>query len=89
MGEVQLGKLGEEKEKKTKPASDRRIELADVGSELREKQTCLVLCLLSLDFGDDERGVPCGRNINLTLFIISVSGSKSLVSFCHCFFHFG
>ena len=43
----------------------------------------------SLGFGDDRQDMLGGRDVSLTIFIISMSSGKSLTSFVYCFFHFG
>ena len=43
---------------------------------------------LSLGLGDDRRGMTVSGNVSLTIFIASLSDSKSLTSFTNCFFYF-
>ena len=38
--------------------------------------------------GDDRRGMSGSGDVSLTIFITSISDSKSLTSFAYCFFHF-
>ena len=45
------------------------------------------LCF-SLGFDDDRRGILRSADVSLTMYIISISGSKSLTSFTNCFFLF-
>ena len=37
---------------------------------------------------DDKRGISGSRDVSLTIFITSISGSKSLTSLAYRFFHF-
>ena len=46
-----------------------------------------MLCL-SLGLGDDRRGMSGSGDVSLTIFVTSISGSKSLTSFTNRFFHF-
>ena len=48
----------------------------------------MLMPCFSLGFCDNIRSMPRGWNVSLLFFITFVNGSKSLVSFLYCFFHF-
>ena len=88
-----LGKLGE---KEKEPATERKREYTDFGREKeqvadRQGQGCRSswrAFVLSLGLDDDRRSTSGSGEINLAIFITSVSGSESLTSFTNLFFHF-
>ena len=83
-GKKQLGKLGEEENEEKEPATERRREYTDLGLDIGERDEH-VACH---GFGDDRRSMSGGRDVSLTIFITSMSGSKTLTSFIYRIFHF-
>ena len=71
-----LWKLGEERDEKEKPATERRRECTDFESDVgeREKQVICHASALALAMTDKA----C-REAEMTIFITFMSGSKSLV----------
>ena len=53
----------------------------------RRKRLASYLPRISLDLGGDRRSMSGSRNVNLTIFITSMSSSQSLTSFTSHFFH--
>ena len=50
------------------------------------RKVCRLPCLI-LGFGDDRRSMSGSRDVNLTIFITSVSGSERLTPFTNRSFH--
>ena len=75
MGEKQLGKLAEEED--------------ELATEPKRKYTGLGLNLGKREeLSDDKQGMSGSGDVSLSIFITSVSSSKSLKSFTNCFFYF-
>ena len=87
VGKDWLGKLGKEEDEEKELATERRKEYTDLGSDLGERQACRLPCF-SLGFGDDRRGMSGNRDLSLTIFFTSMSGSKSFTTPPYSSFHF-
>ena len=68
------------------PAIERRREFTCLGSDLGE--TSIWPAMSQSCFGDKRRGMSGNRDVSPTIFITSISGSKSLPFFACRFFHF-
>ena len=75
MGKEQLGKLAGRTSDRTEERMDRFRS---------ERNACYLQCLC-LGFGDDRRGMSGSGNVSLTIFITSMSGTKSFTSFAYIF----
>ena len=56
--------------------------------KFRRKRRASRLPYLSLGLGNDRQGTSGSRDVSLTTFVVSISGSKNLASFTNRFFHF-
>ena len=52
----------------------------------RKRRASRLPCV-NLGFGDNRLGMSESRDVSLTIFITSMSGSESLTSFTDCIFH--